>query len=93
MIGIPVVVVCYLLVNMSFFVVLSHQEITSAEAVALVCPPYCVHDIKATKGLLCLDMGLSSPWYSWSGGYAHRHSNIHVWSSKHDDVHCCEVCA
>ncbi|KAL5466759.1 hypothetical protein EMCRGX_G030908 [Ephydatia muelleri] len=35
MIGIPVVVVCYLLVNMSFFVVLSHQEITSAEAVAL----------------------------------------------------------
>ena len=35
-IGIPVVAVCYLLVNIAFFAVLSYEEILSAEAVALV---------------------------------------------------------
>ena len=35
-VGIPVVTVCYLLVNVSFFLVLSYEEILSAKAVALV---------------------------------------------------------
>ena len=35
-VGIPVVAVCYLLVNVSFFLVLSYEEILSAKAVALV---------------------------------------------------------
>lgn len=35
-VGIPVVTVCYLLVNTSFFLVLSYEEILSAKAVALV---------------------------------------------------------
>ena len=35
-IGIPVVALCYLLVNIAFFVVLSYEDILGAEAVALV---------------------------------------------------------
>ena len=35
-IGIPVVAVCYLLINIAFFATLSYEEILSAEAVALV---------------------------------------------------------
>ena len=35
-IGIPLVAVCYLLVNIAFFATLSYEEILSAEAVALV---------------------------------------------------------
>ena len=35
-IGIPVVALCYLLVNIAFFAVLSYEDILSAEAVALV---------------------------------------------------------
>lgn len=37
MIGIPIVATCYLLVNISYFAVLSYDEILKAEAVALVC--------------------------------------------------------
>lgn len=35
-IGIPVVALCYLLVNIVFFAVLSYEDILSADAVALV---------------------------------------------------------
>ena len=35
-IGIPVVALCYLLVNIAFFAVLCYEDILSAEAVALV---------------------------------------------------------
>ena len=35
-VGVPVVAVCYLLVNIAFFAVLSYEDILSAEAVALV---------------------------------------------------------
>ena len=35
-VGIPIVAVCYLLVNVAFFIVLSYDEILSAKAVALV---------------------------------------------------------
>lgn len=35
-VGIPLVFLCYLLVNLAFFIVLSHAEILRAEAVALV---------------------------------------------------------
>ena len=34
--GVPLVAVCYLLVNVAFFIVLSYEEILKAEAVALV---------------------------------------------------------
>ena len=37
-IGIPVVALCYLLINIAFFAVLSYEDILSAEAVALVSP-------------------------------------------------------
>ena len=33
----PIVVFCYSLVNLSFFAVLSYEQIESAEAVGLVC--------------------------------------------------------
>ena len=36
LIGIPIVTVCYLLVNISYFAVLSYEEILKADAVALV---------------------------------------------------------
>ena len=36
LIGVPLVAVCYLLVNIAFFIVLSYEEILKAEAVALV---------------------------------------------------------
>lgn len=36
LIGVPIVTVGYLLVNMSYFAVLSYQEILNADAVALV---------------------------------------------------------
>ena len=35
-VGIPLVAVCYLLVNVAFFIVLSYDEILDAKAVALV---------------------------------------------------------
>ena len=35
-VGIPLVAVCYLLVNIAFFAVLSYEDILGAEAVALV---------------------------------------------------------
>ena len=35
-VGIPLVTLCYLLVNVSFFIVLTYEEILSAKAVALV---------------------------------------------------------
>ena len=34
--GVPIVVLCYCLVNLSFFAVLSYEQIESAEAVGLV---------------------------------------------------------
>ena len=34
--GVPIVVLCYLLVNLAFFAVLSYEQIESAEAVGLV---------------------------------------------------------
>lgn len=37
LIGIPLVAASYLLVNVSYFSVLSYEEILNAEAVALVC--------------------------------------------------------
>ena len=36
MIGVPIVAVCYALVNISYFAVLSYDEILTAEAIALV---------------------------------------------------------
>jgi L-type amino acid transporter 9 len=36
MIGIPIVAVCYVLVNVSYFAILSYDEILKSEAVALV---------------------------------------------------------
>ena len=35
-IAVPIVVLCYLLVNLSFFAVLSYEQLESAEAVGLV---------------------------------------------------------
>lgn len=35
--GVPLVILCYCLVNLSFFAVLSYEQIESAEAVGLVC--------------------------------------------------------
>ena len=35
-VGIPVVALCYLLVNVAFFAVLSYEDILGAKAVALV---------------------------------------------------------
>ena len=35
-VGIPLVAVCYLLVNVAFFIVLCYDQILSAKAVALV---------------------------------------------------------
>ena len=35
-VGVPIVAVCYLLVNVSFFIVLNYDQILSADAVALV---------------------------------------------------------
>ena len=35
-VGVPVVALCYILVNTAFFIVLSYEEILKAEAVALV---------------------------------------------------------
>ena len=34
--GVPIVILCYCLVNVSFFAVLSYEQIESAEAVGLV---------------------------------------------------------
>ena len=35
-IGVPIVVLCYLIVNLSYFTVLSYEQLESAEAVGLV---------------------------------------------------------
>ena len=35
-VGVPIVAVCYLFVNVAFFIVLSYDEILMADAVALV---------------------------------------------------------
>ena len=44
-VGVPIVAVCYILVNISFFMVLSYEEILQAEAVALVsvCTSACAY--------------------------------------------------
>ena len=49
MIGVPIVSVCYLLINISFFVVLSYDQIKSAEAVALVSYFVCVYVVGRKK--------------------------------------------
>ena len=35
-IGVPIVVLCYVIVNLSYFTVLSYEQLESAEAVGLV---------------------------------------------------------
>ena len=62
-VGIPLVAVCYLLVNVAFFIVLSYDEILSAKAVALVSwsnHGYCtktvlcrVYFMRVGQGVLC----------------------------------------
>ena len=50
-VGIPVVALCYLLVNIAFFAVLSYEDILGAEAVALVSQTI---DITLTNAVLYL---------------------------------------
>ena len=37
-VGVPLVAVCYILINVAFFIVLTYSQILSADAVALVRP-------------------------------------------------------
>ena len=51
-VGVPVVAVCYLLVNIAFFAVLSYEDILSAEAVALV--SWIMHVLEVIDNRGCL---------------------------------------
>ena len=48
LIGVPLVAVCYLLVNIAFFIVLSYEDILRAEAVALVSCLMLLHSVSTS---------------------------------------------
>ena len=53
-IGMPIIIVCYAIINLSFFAVLSVGEIVDATAVALVCVCVCMYVCMCVCVCICI---------------------------------------